>query len=170
MGTVRKVELFFQEGTSDKVYNAKIVEDGPGTFTVEVEWGRRGSSLNKGTKAVRVSREAANKKFDSLVREKTGDASKFVSGDLSYDGRWLVLTIYNGWTSADVYFRREDGKTKEWTPLAVGLDAHFDVEAYKDELYVRTDHGAPRYRAYRVDPKHPERAAWKEIVPERRHA
>lgn len=72
MGTVRRIELFFQEGTSDKIYNAAIVEDGPGTFTVKVEWGRRGSSPNTGTKAVRVTRAAADKKFDSLVREKTG--------------------------------------------------------------------------------------------------
>ncbi|MGC4114636.1 MAG: WGR domain-containing protein [Myxococcales bacterium] len=80
MGTVRKIELFFQEGTSDKVYNARIVEDGPGTFTVKVEWGRRGSSLNEGTKAVRVTREVANRKFDSLVREKTGKGYEEVAG------------------------------------------------------------------------------------------
>lgn len=72
MGTIRKIELFFQEGTSDKVYDAKIVEDGPGTFTVHVEWGRRGSSLNTGAMAERVTRAAADQKFDSLVREKTG--------------------------------------------------------------------------------------------------
>jgi bifunctional non-homologous end joining protein LigD len=67
---IRHVELFFQEGSSDKVYHATIVEDG-GAYTVKVAWGRRGSTLNQGAKAVRVALAAAHKKFDALVREKT---------------------------------------------------------------------------------------------------
>jgi len=70
---VQSIRLFFQEGSSDKVYHATIVETEPGKHTVEVEWGRRGaSSLNKGKKAVGVSLEAARKAYDRLVREKTG--------------------------------------------------------------------------------------------------
>jgi bifunctional non-homologous end joining protein LigD len=71
--TVKKsIELFFQEGTSDKVYHARIVETAPGKHDVEVEWGRRGSTLNKGKKAVGVSLDAADKTYAKLVREKTG--------------------------------------------------------------------------------------------------
>lgn len=48
MGTpVRRVELFFQEGSSDKLYHATLMDDGDGTFSVLVEWGRRGAALNK---------------------------------------------------------------------------------------------------------------------------
>src|SRR5262245_57309735 len=54
-----------------------------------------------------------------------------------------------------------------WTPLIVGQKAHYRAEAYKDQLYIMTDEGAPRWRIFRVDPKKPERAAWKEVVPER---
>jgi bifunctional non-homologous end joining protein LigD len=71
MATVRSIELFFQEGSSDKVYNAKIVGDA-GKFDVVVAWGRRGSSLNEGKKAIGVSRADADKTFDRLVREKRG--------------------------------------------------------------------------------------------------
>ena len=71
MAAIRSVRLFFQEGSSDKVYNADLLEDG-GKFTVHVEWGRRGSSLSSGNKAVKVSRELADKTFDKLVREKRG--------------------------------------------------------------------------------------------------
>jgi bifunctional non-homologous end joining protein LigD len=66
---LRSVQLFFQEGASDKVYEAEILED-EGAFTVKVSWGRRGSKLNQGNKAVRVSQEAAIKKFEALIREK----------------------------------------------------------------------------------------------------
>lgn len=72
MATIKTIELFFQEGTSDKVYNAAIVDAGGGAFTVTVEWGRRGAKLNTGSKAVKVTRAAAEKMFDKLVREKRG--------------------------------------------------------------------------------------------------
>lgn len=67
---VKSIELFFQEGSSDKVYNAQIVEEYASSYTVKVQWGRRGSSLQEGTKAVKVSLAVAEKKFDSCVREK----------------------------------------------------------------------------------------------------
>lgn len=68
---IKSVKLFFQEGNSDKVYHATIIETAPGTYTVAVEWGRRGSRLNTGNKAVGVSLEAAEKAYARLVREKT---------------------------------------------------------------------------------------------------
>jgi bifunctional non-homologous end joining protein LigD len=82
MTTLKSIELFFQEGTSDKVYNARIVETAPGKHDVEVEWGRRGSGLNKGKKAVGVSLEAATKTYDRLVREKTGKGYEAITTDV----------------------------------------------------------------------------------------
>lgn len=67
---MKSIELFFQEGSSDKVYNAQIVESYASSYTVKVQWGRRGSTLQQGTKAVNVSLVAAERKFESCVREK----------------------------------------------------------------------------------------------------
>ena len=82
MSILRSVELFFQEGASDKVYNAQIVEDG-GLYTCHVAWGRRGSPLSTGTKAVKVSRAAAEKAFDKLVRDKTSKGYQEVSAQVA---------------------------------------------------------------------------------------
>lgn len=71
MKVVKTVALFFQEGSSDKVYNATLVEEADGAFTVQVEWGRRGGPLQKGTKAVRVPLARAEKELQKVVREKT---------------------------------------------------------------------------------------------------
>jgi len=71
VAAIRTIRLFFQEGTSDKVYNAEILED-RGLYTVRVTWGRRGGGLQEGNKAVRVTRAQADKVFDRLVREKRG--------------------------------------------------------------------------------------------------
>lgn len=70
MREVRSIQLFFQEGSSDKVYCAQIFEDEGGAFTVKVQWGRRGATLQEGAKAVKVTRAVADKTFDKLVREK----------------------------------------------------------------------------------------------------
>jgi bifunctional non-homologous end joining protein LigD len=70
VSVIKEVELFFQEGSSDKVYNATIVKEGD-LYTVKVAWGRRGSTLNTGAKAVKVTLAIAEKKYASLVREKT---------------------------------------------------------------------------------------------------
>src|SRR5271154_6146510 len=78
----KAIELFFQEGTSDKLYHARIVETAPGKHDVEVEWGRRGSTLNKGKKAVSVSLEAAEKTYAKLVREKTGKGYQAITSNI----------------------------------------------------------------------------------------
>jgi bifunctional non-homologous end joining protein LigD len=79
---VESIELFYQEGSSDKVYNAAIVEDGSG-YTVEVEWGRRGANLSTGTKAKQVTLEKAKKAYDKVVREKTSKGYEAITGDVA---------------------------------------------------------------------------------------
>jgi bifunctional non-homologous end joining protein LigD len=81
MSVVKETKLFFQEGNSDKVYEAAVVDDGDGTFSVAVRWGRRGPSLNSGKKAQGVTRAAADKVFDRLVREKTGKGYEIQTDD-----------------------------------------------------------------------------------------
>ncbi len=71
MKTVKSVALAFREGSSDKLYNAAIVEESDGTHTVKVEWGRRGLTLQAGTKAEKATLEAATKAFEKVVKEKT---------------------------------------------------------------------------------------------------
>jgi prolyl oligopeptidase len=41
------------------------------------------------------------------------------------------------------------------------------VSVDHDRFFVLTNEGAPRYRVFRVDPAHPTRDRWQEIVPER---
>ncbi len=107
---------------------------------------------------------------DVLVHEKTGDPTTFLGGGISRDGRYLFADVSHGWSRNDVWFRDLKGKSKDWTPLAVGKDALYGVEAHKGRFYLTTNEGAPKYHVFVVDPAHPERDAWKEIVPERQDA
>jgi len=65
-----KSALYYREGSSDKVYNCQIETAGE-RFVVNFSYGRRGSTLNTGTKTnVPVEYESALRIFDKLVKEK----------------------------------------------------------------------------------------------------
>ena len=66
-----KVTLYYREGGSDKVYQVAIGSSGE-RFIVNFAYGRRGSTLQMGTKtASPVEYAEAKKIFEKLVKEKT---------------------------------------------------------------------------------------------------
>jgi prolyl oligopeptidase len=102
---------------------------------------------------------------DEQLHPRTGDPKTFIGGGNSRDGKYLFVSIMRGWNENDVFFKRV-GKDKEWRLLVAGKDAKYGVSAWKDQFYVFTDEGAPNKRVFRVDPNKPERANWKELIPE----
>jgi len=68
---LQHVELEYREGSSDKVYRAAI-EKTAGGFVVNFAYGRRGSTLNTGTKTTQaVPYSEAADIYEKLVRSKT---------------------------------------------------------------------------------------------------
>lgn len=66
----KSITLYFREGSSDKVYQATVQPKGAG-FVVNFAFGRRGTTLQTGTKTAKpVDYQAAVKAYDKLVREK----------------------------------------------------------------------------------------------------
>ena len=64
------ITLYFKEGASDKVYQCSIEPAGE-LFVVNFAYGRRGTTLNTGTKTnVPVPFDNAKRIFDKLVKEK----------------------------------------------------------------------------------------------------
>jgi bifunctional non-homologous end joining protein LigD len=49
--SVQSVSLYYREGSSDKEYHASIEPAGP-RFVVNFAYGRRGSTLNTGNRAI----------------------------------------------------------------------------------------------------------------------
>jgi bifunctional non-homologous end joining protein LigD len=64
------ITLYYREGSSDKVYQCQIEQAGE-RFVVNFAYGRRGSTLNTGSKTnVPVTFDGAKRIFDKLVKEK----------------------------------------------------------------------------------------------------
>jgi bifunctional non-homologous end joining protein LigD len=73
------ITLYFREGSSDKLYQASIQSEGSG-YMVHFAYGRRGSTLNTGTKTqAPVDYQTAKNIFEKLVHEKT--AKGYKTGD-----------------------------------------------------------------------------------------
>ena len=128
---------------------------------------------------------------DPVVFPATGDPRSFVDGQVSRDGRFLLITISHGWNATDVYFKRLElerpargphdhaghaghaaaGDAPAWQrygfqPLVAGIPALFYAWPWQGSFYVLTNHDAPRYRVLVADPDHPGRDQWRELVPE----
>jgi len=70
MNTIDSVQLFFQEGNSDKVYNVRLEMDETG-YNVFFSYGRRDGNMTEGYKVQGSSEAVARKEFDKLVLSKT---------------------------------------------------------------------------------------------------
>jgi len=66
-----RAELYFRQGSSDKVYHLQL-ENEQDQWSVQAQWGRRGSALLSDVKVSGTSYEEAKRVYDRILREKTG--------------------------------------------------------------------------------------------------
>jgi bifunctional non-homologous end joining protein LigD len=68
---MEQITLYFRQSSSDKVYQASI-EPADGGYVVRFAYGRRGTTLQTGTKTnTPVAQDEAKRIYDKLVAEKT---------------------------------------------------------------------------------------------------
>ncbi len=85
--TTVAISLYFREGSSDKVYHAQIAPDGNDLYSVNFQYGRRGSTLQTGTKTTApVALVQARKIFDKLVAEKRAKGYADGESGIPYSG------------------------------------------------------------------------------------
>jgi prolyl oligopeptidase len=102
---------------------------------------------------------------DSLIFGQARDPQDWPDVDLSNDGRWLIITVEEGFTKTELYL--QDLKTNG-APVRItdGKDFLYGAQIVNGKIFVTTNEGAPRYHAFVADVAAPERANWKEIIPQ----
>jgi prolyl oligopeptidase len=110
---------------------------------------------------------------DRLVYERPDQPDWGIGGGVTEDGRYLILYISLGTDSRNrIYFLDLGSARRPSTRGAVvrlldAFDASYDfVGNLGPVFYFRTNLDAPRARLIAVDTRHPERTAWREIVPQ----
>jgi bifunctional non-homologous end joining protein LigD len=88
MATIQHADLFFQEGSSNKVYHLQLMSYGDG-HAVNFQYGRRGGSLNEGTKISGATLQSATKVYNNILNQKLAkgyDISSTSGVDTRYTG------------------------------------------------------------------------------------
>jgi len=107
---------------------------------------------------------------DELVYQRPDQPEWGFGASVTDDGRYLVISVWHGTSPKNRLFYRDleaHGPIVEL--LADGDAAYHIVGNDGSRFFVHTDLDAPRGRLIEIDLAHPERSAWREIIPETEH-
>jgi len=95
---------------------------------------------------------------------------------ISNEGRWLLVEVSDGWTKTELYLKDlsfKDLSLKDpaapqsrFQRITTGGNFIYHAELLDGQLYITSNEGAPRFRVFKAACAAPERANWKEIIPE----
>ena len=117
---------------------------------------------------MRVYRHALHAAWesDALIFGEGRAPEDWLSVDISENGRWLLIAVQRGWTANDVYLCDLHAAHLTFITVVEKRDAIYDARFREDVLFIRSNEGASRYALFRAEAEHPEREAWRTIVPE----
>jgi prolyl oligopeptidase len=103
---------------------------------------------------------------DRMVYEVTDHPTRVPSGQVTEDGRYLIISLFDGYETNATYVQdlRKPGAKAQ--PLFAAWDALYSFIGSKgDEIYFQTTNAAPRGRVIAVNARDPAPAKWRTIVP-----
>ncbi|HJV22153.1 MAG TPA: prolyl oligopeptidase family serine peptidase [Holophagaceae bacterium] len=105
---------------------------------------------------------------DVLVFHRPDQPEWYLSGDVTEDGRWLVITAGKG-TNPEASLFLQD-LTKPGSPVEPFLDrmdaSYGVVDSEGDLFFILTNQGAPRKRLVAIRKGQPDPKQWTELIPE----
>src|SRR5215469_5064722 len=108
---------------------------------------------------------------DSEVFGKGYGKDKIAVGDVTEDGRYLVVQVLYGSAADKVEIWTQDlAKHGELSPLVKDIDARFFAYPGGDTLFLQTNWKAARGRVLAVKFSEPDQSKWREVVPEAQDA
>ncbi len=153
-----------------KFSGASWMKDGSGFFYSRFDEPKSGEELKGKVEFQKLyfHKLGTPQSADTLIYERKDHADWGFHGGVTDDGRYLVIDVTQGTETKNRVFYKDlkdpDAKVVEFLN---DFDADYGfVDNDGPIFYFRTDLNAPRYRLIAVDIRHPERAEWKEIVPQ----
>ena len=111
----------------------------------------------------------AAQKDDRLIYERPEHPDWQVDPTVMEGGHWLVINIFTGTWGKNLLSVIDLTNPKAGVKdlITTVESAYLPVAVNGTQLYLQTTNSAPRGRVIAMDLMHPERARWKEIVPQR---
>jgi prolyl oligopeptidase len=84
---------------------------------------------------------------------------------LSEDDRWLLITVFEGWTKAEMYLQ-DLASNNPPVEITTGKNFLYGADFFRGKLYITTNEDAPHYRVFVADAANARRENWKELIPQ----
>jgi prolyl oligopeptidase len=109
---------------------------------------------------------------DALIYERPDQKEWGFQGEVTDDGKYLAIHVWRGSEQKNGIFYKDLTKPgSKVVELLSEFDAEYDFLGNDGtSFYFRTDAGAERSRIIAIDLAKPERANWKEVIPEAKDA
>jgi prolyl oligopeptidase len=110
---------------------------------------------------------------DRMIYERSDDPDLAFDGEVSHDGRYLLMLINKGTEDKDLLYFKDLGDPTmpnievPFEPIIDKFEAEFKVVgSIGTRVYVVTDLNAPRYKIVEIDLTNPSGDHWKEVIPQ----
>ena len=105
---------------------------------------------------------------DMLIYERSDKKEWMFDGDVTDDGKYLVITIRQGTDPRNrVYYKELNGTQAQVKPLLDDYDASYQwIGSEGTRFWFMTDQAAPKQRLIEIDLANSSRSSWKELVKE----
>lgn len=105
---------------------------------------------------------------DQFIYQDTTIAQIYIGVQVTEDEHYLMLYKSKG-DGNELWYKNLTNGQKEFKPLLTGYDfSNSLVDNEGDQFLINTNNGAGNFRVVLVDPAHPEKANWKDIIAEKK--
>jgi prolyl oligopeptidase len=153
-----------------KFSSASWMKDGSGFFYSRYDAPKAGDELKGKNEFQKLyfHKLGTPQSEDVLVYERKDHADWGFNGYVTEDGKYLIIHISQGTDPKNrIYYKDLADPAAKVVELLNDFDADYGfLDNEGPVFFFRTDLQAPRYRVIAVDTRQPERANWKEVIPQ----
>jgi prolyl oligopeptidase len=150
-----------------KFWGVSWAHDGSGVYYDRYPVLANGKANDAGRPAIYFHRMGESQDQDKLVYEVTDHPTRIPAGHVTDDGRYLIITQFDGYEKNAVSILDLHTPGAKVKPLFYAWDALYNfIGSQDDKLYFLTTKNAPLRRVVVVDARQPASTSWPTVVPE----
>jgi prolyl oligopeptidase len=153
-----------------KFSGASWTKDGKGFFYSRYDEPKQGTMLRDANyfQKLYFHRLGTQQSEDPLIYERPDNKELGFAGQVTDDGRYLVVAVWQGTSPKNrLYYKDLSKPDSQVVKLLDDFDAEYQfIDNDGPVFWIKTDLDAPRGRLIAIDTRHSERANWKTIVPQ----